>query len=118
MTVQEIDFKFLIEITEYNKEEIKNFVDDVLILKEGVIESINEAFIINDFKSIMEGAHKLKSAIKIFGSQNLESTLESFEIASGENDRARTSEKLEELNLKIPVWVCELEMEFQKLRNI
>ena len=110
-----IDLKFILEITEQNNYEIKGFIDDVLALKNEVFNSLEQSLKNHDFKSIMEASHKLKSAVKIFGENNLVENLEKLEVASGDKDMVMVNYLVDEINKQMPDWVKQLEVEFEKL---
>ena len=113
---KEVSLEFLLQVTENNKEEIKSFIEDVLSLKKDTLPLMNNALLNKDFITLKEGAHKLKSAIKIFGLGSLQGSLEEVETSASENDFTQVKELMVNVNNLFPLWEKELDDAYNSLQ--
>ena len=102
-----INLQYLNEITGGDPEIIKEFVEDVVKLKDEVWNEIKHAYANHDIKAIKESAHKLKSSVKIFGSDIFQNKLEQIEQ---EDEISNIGALVKDLSEIIPVWQEELEV--------
>lgn len=116
MESKNIDLNYLYKLTGNDKNEVYEFVLDVLNMTENVISTIDSAVEKEDYKLISESAHKIKSSLKIFGSHTMVQILSSLETnATSTQDKNEVVSLYSSLKHELPLWEKELMMEVNKL---
>jgi hypothetical protein len=113
METKNVDLNYLYTITGNNKDEMFEYVIDVLDMTENTMSAIDIAFEKEDFKIIRESAQKIKSTLKVFGNHSLLPILSNLE--SDDTNKSTVSTYYHTLKQELPLWERALMMEINKL---
>lgn len=103
------NFQYLNELTGNNSELVKEFVQEGLLIAQESVASISKALDERDFLEIGRICHMLKSSMKIFGSDYVETKLASLEKLTETLDDSQIRPSTLELLPILNEWKKEVE---------
>lgn len=115
MASKYVDLQFLMSSTKNDREQVSEFIQDVLELNAHSVGSLKSAFENNNFAEMKSTAHMLKSSADIFDSVVYKQKLVNLEAKCKEGDKENIDKALKEVTAIASAWEEELREELAKL---